>query len=119
VEVSADTLTRKGKRGVRRHMFLTRVRTTPDEFFASSSTAGALRTCGTGPITPNLMRTTFATQTGSVSVLAFLHNIVMSLLRGGGYRSIRQGFEKFAYELKGMLALGDVTTAFCRTWSHF
>lgn len=43
-------------------------------------------------------------------VFAFLRTIVMNLLRRGGYRSIRQGLRELAYEIKGMLALGRVTT---------
>ncbi|MEB3203017.1 MAG: hypothetical protein VKK05_09445, partial [Synechococcus sp.] len=33
------------------------------------------------------------------------------LLRLGGYRSIRQNLRELAYHIKGMLALGGVTTA--------
>ena len=33
----------------------------------------------------------------------------MNLLRRGGYRSIRQGPRKLAYDIKGMLALGGVS----------
>ena len=36
---------------------------------------------------------------------------MMNLLRCGGYRSIRQGFRELAYDIQGMLALGDVTMA--------
>jgi hypothetical protein len=34
----------------------------------------------------------------------------MNLLRRGGYRSIRQGLRERAFDIKGMLALGGVTT---------
>jgi hypothetical protein len=33
----------------------------------------------------------------------------MNLLRPGGYRSIRKGFRKLAYDIEGMLAHGGVT----------
>jgi hypothetical protein len=45
-----------------------------------------------------------------VAVFSFLRTIVMNLLRQGGYRSIRQGLRELAYDIKGMLALGGVTT---------
>jgi hypothetical protein len=35
----------------------------------------------------------------------------MNLQRRAGYRSIRQGLRELAYDIKGMLALGGVTTA--------
>ena len=43
-------------------------------------------------------------------VFALLRTIVMNLLRRGGYRSIRQGLRELAYDIQGMLALGDVAT---------
>ena len=45
------------------------------------------------------------------SVFSFLRTIVMNLLRRGGYRSIRRGLRKLAYDIKGMLALGGVQIA--------
>ena len=45
------------------------------------------------------------------SVFSFLRTIVMNLLRSGGYRSIRRGLRKLAYDIKGMLALGGVEIA--------
>ena len=41
-------------------------------------------------------------------MFAFLRTIVMNLLRRGGYRSIRQGFQQLAYDIKGMMALGGM-----------
>ena len=35
----------------------------------------------------------------------------MNLLRRAGYRSIRRGLRKQAYDIKGMLALGGVQIA--------
>jgi hypothetical protein len=35
----------------------------------------------------------------------------MNLLRRGCYRSIRQGLWELAYDIKGLMALGGVTTA--------
>ena len=51
----------------------------------------------------------YANRTG-VPVFSFLRTVVMNLLRRGGYRSIRQGLRELAYDIKGMLALGGVTT---------
>ncbi len=44
------------------------------------------------------------------AVFSFLRIVVMNLLRRGGYRSIRQGLRELAYDIKGMLVLGGVTT---------
>jgi hypothetical protein len=105
VEVIAATLTRKGKRGVRRHMFLTGVRTTPDDLLSQFrqrwSTENEWRWAHYAQLDEDALR--YANRIGP-PVLAFLHTIVMSPLLRGGYRSIRQGLEEFAYELKGMLA---------------
>ena len=43
-------------------------------------------------------------------MFSFLRTVVMNLLRRAGYRSIRQGFRELAYDIKGMLAQGGVTT---------
>ena len=51
----------------------------------------------------------YANRTG-VAVFSFLRTVVMNLLRRGGYRSIRQGLRELAYDIKGMLVLGGVTT---------
>lgn len=53
-----------------------------------------------------------------VAVFSFLRTVVMTLLRRGGYRSIRQVFRELAYDIKGMLALGGVATASSTAWSH-
>jgi hypothetical protein len=51
----------------------------------------------------------FATLT-DLRVFPFLCTVFMNLLRRGGYRSIRQGLRERAFDIKGMLALGGVTT---------
>ena len=51
-------------------------------------------------------------------VFAFLRTIVMNLLRRAGYRSIRQGLRELAYDIKGMLALGEVAAPARTTESH-
>jgi hypothetical protein len=51
----------------------------------------------------------YANRTG-VAVISALRTVVMNLLRRGSYRWIRQGLRELAYAIKGMLALGGVTT---------
>jgi len=51
----------------------------------------------------------YANRTGA-AVFSFLRTVVMNLLRRGGYRSIRQGLRELAYDIKGILALGGVTS---------
>jgi hypothetical protein len=43
----------------------------------------------------------------------------MNLLRRAGYRSIRQGFRELAYDIQGMLALGDVAVPAGGTRKNF
>lgn len=50
--------------------------------------------------------------------MSFLCTIVKNLLRRGGYLSIRQGLRKLTYDIKGMLALGGVTTVNAPTRSR-
>ena len=56
----------------------------------------------------------YANRTGA-AVFSLLRTIAMNLLRLGGYRSIRHGLRELAYDIKGMLALGGVTTAAATT----
>ena len=51
----------------------------------------------------------YANRTGA-PVFSFLRTVVMNLLRRDGYRSIRQGLGELAYDIKGMLALGGVSS---------
>ena len=51
----------------------------------------------------------YANRTGA-PVFSFLRTVAMNLLRRGRYRSIRQGLRELAYDIKGMLALGGVST---------
>ena len=44
-------------------------------------------------------------------MFSFLRTIVMNLLRRAGYRSIRRGLRKLAYDIPGMLAMGGVRLA--------
>jgi hypothetical protein len=51
----------------------------------------------------------YANRTGA-PVFSLPKTVVMNLLRPGGYRSIRQDLRELAYDIKGMPALGGVTT---------
>ena len=111
VEVITSTTTRKGKREIVCHRFITSLRTTPE---------GLLRLVRQRWSIENEWHWVRDTQLGEdahryanrtgVGVFSFLRTVVMNLLRRGGYRSIRQGFRELAYDIKGMLALGGVTT---------
>ena len=111
MEVITDTLTRKGKRNVRRHLFLTSVRTTPKALLRlirqRLSMENEWHWARDAQLGEGAHR--YANRTG-VPVFALLRTIVMNLLRRGGYRSIRQGLRELAYDLQGMLALGGVAT---------
>jgi len=112
VEVITDTLTRKGKRSVRRHQFLTSVRTTPEGLLRLIRQRWSIKNewhwARDAQLGEDAHR--YANRIGA-PVYAFLRTIVMNLLRRGGYRSIRQGLRELAYDIKRMLALGGVTTA--------
>jgi len=49
----------------------------------------------------------YANRNGA-SVFSLLRTVVMSLLRRGGHRSIRQGIRELADDIQGMLALAGV-----------
>jgi len=111
VEVITDTLTRKGKRSVRRHLFLTSVRTTPQALLRLIRQRWSIENewhwARDAQLGEDAHR--YANRIGA-PVFALLRTIVMNLLRRAGYRSIRQGLRELAYDIKGMLALGGVTT---------
>jgi predicted transposase YbfD/YdcC len=112
VEVITSTTTRKGKRDIACHRFITNLRTTPE---------GLLRLVRQRWSIENQWHWVRDTQLGEdahryanrtdVGVFSFLRTVVMNLLSRGGYGSIRQGFRELAYDIKGMLALGGVTTS--------
>ena len=109
VEVITDTLTRKGKRTVRRHLFLTSIRTTPEAVLRLVRQRWSMENewhwARDAQLGEDAHR--YANRIGA-PVFAFLRTIVMNLLRRAGYRSIRQGLREQAYDIKGMLALGGV-----------
>jgi predicted transposase YbfD/YdcC len=111
VVVTTDTLSRKGNRSVRRHLFLTSVRTTPQALLRLIRQRWSIENewhwARDAQLDEDAHR--YANRIGA-PVFAFLRTIVMNLLRRGGYRSIRQGLRELAYDIQGMLALGGVAT---------
>ena len=87
------TTTRKGKRGQSRHRVITSVRTTPEALLRltrhSWSSENEWHWDRNTQLGEDAHR--YANRTAA-PVFAFLRKVVMSLLRLGGYRSIRQGF---------------------------
>jgi predicted transposase YbfD/YdcC len=111
VEVITDTVKAGGQRTVRRHLFLTSIRTTPDALLRLIRQRWSIENEWHWARDAQLGEDDhrYANRTGA-PVFSFLRTIVMNLLRRGGYRSIRQGLRELAYDIKGMLALGGVTT---------
>ena len=109
VEVITDTVTRSGKRSIRRHLFLTSLRTSPDALLRLIRQRWSIENkwhwARDAQLGEDAHR--YTNRTGA-PVFALLRTIVMNLLRRGGYRSIRQGLRELAYDIKGMLALGGV-----------
>ena len=98
-----------GQRTVRRHLFLTSIRTTPEAVLRLVRQRWSMENewhwARDAPLGEDAHR--YANRIGA-PVFAFLRTIVMNLLRRAGYRSIRQGLREQAYDIKGMLALGGV-----------
>ena len=111
VEVITDTLTRKGQRKIRRHLFLTSLRASPEALLRLIRQRWSIENewhwARDAQLGEDAHR--YANRIGA-PVFAFLRTIVMNLLRRGGYRSIRQGLRELAYDIPGMLALGGVAT---------
>ncbi|MFN9547613.1 MAG: ISAs1 family transposase, partial [Cyanobacteriota bacterium] len=109
VEVITDTVTRSGKRSIRRHLFLTSLRTSPDALLRLIRQRWSIENKWHWARDAQLGEDAhlYTNRTGA-PVFALLRTIVMNLLRRGGYRSIRQGLRELAYDIKGMLALGGV-----------
>jgi predicted transposase YbfD/YdcC len=112
VEMITTTMTRKEKRAMTLHRFLTRIRTNPETLLRLIRQRWSIENewhwARDAQLGENAHR--YANRIGA-PVFAFLRCIVMNLLRRSGYRSIRQGFRELAYNIKGMLALGGVTMA--------
>ena len=112
MELITTTIKRNGKRRVTRHYFITTVRTAPEALLRLIrqrwSIENEWRWARDAQLGEDAHR--YTNRIGA-SVFSFLRTIVMNLLRRGGYRSIRRGLQKLAYDIKGMLALGSVEIA--------
>lgn len=104
-------MTRKGKRATRTLLFITTLRTAPEALLRLIRQRWSIENqwhwARDAQLGEDAHR--YANRTGA-PVFAFLRTVVMNLLRRGGYRSIRQGLRELAYDIKGILALGGVTT---------
>ncbi|MCP9889243.1 transposase [Cyanobium sp. ATX 6A2] len=106
------TTTRQAKRTTTRHRFLTSIRTSPNALLRLIRQRWSIENewhwARDAQLGEDAHR--YTNRIGA-PVFAFLRTIVMNLLRRGGYRSIRKGFRELAYDIKGILAPGGVTTA--------
>jgi predicted transposase YbfD/YdcC len=102
-------VTRKGKRSTRTLYFITTLRTAPEALLRLIRQRWSIENewhwARDAQLGEDAHR--YANRHG-VPVLSFLRTVAMNLLRRAGYRSIRQGFRELAYDIQGMLALGDV-----------
>ena len=89
-------MTRKGKRSTGTLYFITTLRTAPEALLRLIRQRWSLE---------NEWHWARDAQLGED---AHRRTVAMNLLRRAGYRSIRQGFRELAYDIQGMLALGDV-----------
>jgi predicted transposase YbfD/YdcC len=114
VELITTTIKRKrkGKGSVRRHLFITTVRTTPEALLRLIRQRWSIENEGHWARDTQLGEDVhrYANRTGA-PVFSFLRTVVMILLRRGGYRSIRCGLRALAHDIKGMLALGGIQLA--------
>ena len=112
MQVVTTTTTRKGQRKAACHRFITSIRTTPEALLGLIRQRWSIENewhwARDAQLGEDAHR--YANRTGA-AVFSLLRTIAMNLLRLGGYRSIRHGLRELAYDIKGMLALGGVTTA--------
>jgi hypothetical protein len=87
VEVITQTVERNNKRGVRRQLFLTSVRTTSKALLRLIQQRWSIENEWHWPATPSWARTSIATPTGSGRLCAFLQTIVMPTQSAGGHIS--------------------------------
>jgi predicted transposase YbfD/YdcC len=111
-EVITDTTTHRGKSSVRRHLFLTSIRTTPDALLRLIRQRWSIENewHWARDAQPGEDAHRYANRTGA-PMFSVLRSIVMNLLRRGGFRSIRQGLRELADDIKGMLGFGGLARA--------
>ena len=112
VELTTSTRTREGNREMACHRLITSLRTTPEALLRLIRQRWSIENEWHWVRDTQLGEDAhrYCNRTGA-AVFSFLQTVVMNLLRRGGYRSIRQGFRELAYDIKEMLALGDVAIA--------
>ena len=112
MELITTTIKRKGKRSVRRHLFITTVRTTPEALLRLIRQRWSIENewhwVRDTQLDEDAHR--YANRIGA-PVFSLLRPVVMNLLRRGGYRSIRRGLRTLSHDIKGMLRLGGVQLA--------
>ncbi len=112
MEVITFTTTRKGKRDIACHRFITSLRTIPEALLRLIRQRWSIENewhwVRDTQLGEDAHRYTHRT---GAALFSFLRTVVMNLLRRGGYRSVRQGFRELAYDIKVMLALGGVQLA--------
>ena len=112
MELITTTTKRNGKGSIARHLFITTVRTTPEALLRLIRQRWSIENEWHWPRDTQLGEDAHRyTNRIGASVFSFLRTIVMNLLRGGGYRSMRRGLRKLAHNIEGMLALGGVEIA--------
>ena len=113
-------MTRKGKRSTRTLYFITTLRTAPEALLRLIRQRWSIENewhwARDAQLGEDAHR--YANRHG-VPVLSFLRTVAMNLLRRAGYRSIRQSFRELAYDIRGMLALGDVAVLAGGTRKNF
>ncbi len=109
VELITSTTSRKGKREIACHRFITSLRTTPEALLRLVRQRWSIENEWHWVRDTELGEDAhrYVNRTG-IGVFSSLRTVVMNLLRRGGYRSIRQGFWELVYNIKGMLALGGI-----------
>ena len=112
MELITTTIKRKGKRSVRRHLFITTVRTTPEALLRLIRQRWSIENewhwARDTQLDEDAHR--YANRIGA-PVFSLLRTVVMNLLLRGGYRSIRRGLRTLSHDIKGMLRLGGVQLA--------
>ena len=101
----------KGSTTTRRNLFLTIIRTTPEgmlrlirQRWSIESEWNWARDAQLGEDAHRYANRTAAPE------FSLLKTVVMNFLRTGGYRFFSKGLRELAYDIKGMPALGGVTT---------
>jgi len=112
IEMVTTTVTRRGHQVPRAHYFLTSLRTKPEALLRLIRQRWSIENEWHWPRDTQLHEDAhrYANRNGA-PLFSFLRTVAMNLLRNGGYRSVHEGQQKLAHDIKGMLALGGVATS--------